>query len=68
MLRSAGTLLHTLPTLSFIWSWDSASPADRDGITREAAELSADLTHWLRELQAQVLERQERVLRAVGRR
>jgi hypothetical protein len=48
--------------------WTEASAADRDGIAREAAELSADLAHWLRELQTHVLERQERVLAAVAQR
>ena len=46
--------------------WATASSTDRDAIAREAAELSADLAHWLRELQTHVLERQERVLAAVG--
>lgn len=48
--------------------WAGASAADRDAIGREAAELSADLAHWLRELQTHVLERQERVLAAVAER
>lgn len=48
--------------------WPGASAADRDTIAREAAELSADLAHWLRELQTHVLERQERVLAAVAER
>lgn len=48
--------------------WSDASATDRDAIAREAAELSADLAHWLRELQTHVLERQERVLAAVAQR
>lgn len=46
--------------------WVAASPAERAEIAREAAELSADLTHWLREVQTHVLERQARVLAAVA--
>lgn len=46
--------------------WATASPQDRSEIAREAAELSADLAHWLREVQAHVLERQERVLATVS--
>lgn len=46
----------------------AASPAERDDIAREAAELSADLSHWLREVQSHVLERQERILAAVSKR
>lgn len=45
--------------------WAAASPTERSEIAREAAELSADLAHWLRELQTHVLERQERVLAAL---
>lgn len=48
--------------------WATASPDDRAEIAREAAELSADLAHWLRELQTHVLERQEKVLGAVAAR
>ncbi len=36
--------------------------ADRAALVREAVELTADLSHWLREVQAHVLERQEAVL------
>ena len=35
---------------------------DREAILREAVELTADLDHWLREIQSHVLERQEAVL------
>ena len=35
----------------------------RAELLREAVELTADLTHWLREVQTHVLERQERVLK-----
>jgi hypothetical protein len=35
---------------------------ERASLVREAVELTADLTHWLREIQAHVLERQEAVL------
>lgn len=47
--------------------WAAAAPAERSEIAGEAAELSADLTHWLREVQSHVLERQERVLQALKR-
>lgn len=46
--------------------WATASADDRAEIAREAAELSADLAHWLREVQTHVLERQERVLAALS--
>jgi len=36
--------------------------AERAGIVREAVELTADLGHWLREVQAHVLGWQEEVL------
>jgi len=42
--------------------WPAASEKDRAAIQAEALELSADLAHWLREVSAHVLERQERVL------
>lgn len=42
--------------------WPAASERDRAAIQAEALELSADLAHWLREISAHVLERQERVL------
>ena len=42
--------------------WPGAQAADRAAIQAEAIELSADLAHWLREVQSHVLERQERVL------
>lgn len=45
--------------------WAAAAPAERSEIAGEAAELSADLAHWLREVQSHVLERQERVLAAL---
>lgn len=38
----------------------------RAELVREAVELTADLTHWLREVQSHVLERQERVLKELG--
>lgn len=40
--------------------------ADRAAILQEALELTADLDHWLREVQAHVLERQETVLTKLG--
>jgi hypothetical protein len=43
-----------------------ASAADRAAIAQEAMELSADLGHWLREITAHVLERQEKVLSALA--
>lgn len=45
--------------------WATAAPAERSEIAGEAAELSADLSHWLEEVQAHVLERQKRVLAAL---
>ena len=36
--------------------------AERASLMREALELTADLGHWLREVQAHVLARQEAVL------
>ena len=42
--------------------WPAAHERDRAAIQAEALELSADLAHWLREISAHVLERQERVL------
>lgn len=48
--------------------WTAAPPPERDAIAREAAELSADLSHWLGELQTHVQARQERVLAAVAAR
>lgn len=45
--------------------WSGANAADRAAIQAEALELSADLAHWLREVTAHVLERQERVLTAL---
>ena len=42
--------------------WAGASTEERAAIQSEALELSADLAHWLREVSAHVLERQERVL------
>jgi len=38
----------------------------RAELLREAVELTADLTHWLREVQTHVLERQERVLKELS--
>jgi len=45
--------------------WTGASAEERNAIRAEAIELSADLAHWLREIQSHVLERQERVLSAL---
>jgi hypothetical protein len=45
--------------------WSAADAAERAAIQAEALELSADLAHWLREVTAHVLERQERVLTAL---
>ena len=42
--------------------WAGAQVAERAAIQAVALELSADLAHWLREITAHVLERQERVL------
>lgn len=39
---------------------------ERAALVREAVELTADLAHWLREVQSHVLERQESVLRKLA--
>lgn len=39
---------------------------ERASVVREAVELTADLVHWLREVQSHVLERQESVLRKLS--
>ncbi len=40
----------------------ASSEEERAALVREAVELTADLDHWLREVTAHVLERQEAVL------
>ena len=40
----------------------AATDDERAALVREAIELTADLGHWLREIQSHVLERQEAVL------
>ena len=45
--------------------WSAANGTERAVIQGDAIELSADLAHWLREVTAHVLERQERVLTAL---
>ena len=40
----------------------TTSAEERAALVREAIELTADLGHWLREVQSHVLERQETVL------
>ena len=53
-------------TDELIARWPAATnERDRALIQAEALELSADLAHWLREVSAHVLERQERVLSAL---
>ncbi len=52
-------------TDELIARWASANERDRLAIQTEALELSADIAHWLREVSAHVLERQERVLSAL---
>jgi len=52
-------------TDELIARWPAANERDRALIQAEALELSADLAHWLREVSAHVLERQERVLSAL---
>ncbi len=44
----------------------AADAAERARLLAEAVELTADLTHWLREIQAHVLDREESVLRKLG--
>jgi len=41
---------------------NAANEEERGTLVREALELTADLTHWLREVTSHVLERQEKVL------
>lgn len=41
----------------------TATAEERVAIFREALELTADLGHWLREVQSHVLQRQEDVLK-----
>ena len=45
---------------------DTRDATARAALLGEAVELTADLTHWLREVQTHVLERQERVLKELG--
>jgi hypothetical protein len=52
-------------TDELVTRWPGATPAEQAAIRTEALELSADLAHWLREVTAHVLERQERVLNAL---
>jgi hypothetical protein len=40
----------------------ASTDEERASLVREAVELTADLSHWLREVQTHVLERQEEVL------
>ena len=42
--------------------YTAASAEERVAIAAEVAELTADLDHWLREINAHVLERREEVL------
>jgi len=49
-------------TDELVGRWAAADGSGRAAIQAEALELSADLAHWLREVTAHVLERQERVL------
>lgn len=54
-------------TDAIIERYAAAGSADeRAALVREAVELTADLDHWLREIQAHVLERQEQVLRRLA--
>ena len=52
-------------TDELVTRWSAASAVERAAIQTEALELSADIAHWLREVTAHVLERQERVLNAL---
>jgi len=49
-------------TVELIARYKAASGEERAAIAAEVAELTADLDHWLREINAHVLERQEEVL------
>ena len=67
---NAATRITTRPPASLLAAivkqrWPSADERGRAAIQAEALELSADLAHWLREISAHVLERQERVLSAL---
>lgn len=53
-------------TEELLQRYAAASAGEREAILREAVELTADLDHWLREIQSHVLERQETVLRRLG--
>jgi len=44
----------------------AAGDGERLALLAEALELTADLGHWLREIQAHVLSRQEEVLRRLA--
>lgn len=52
-------------TDELVTRWSAATAVERAAIQTEALELSADIAHWLREVTAHVLERQERVLNAL---
>lgn len=49
-------------TTELVARYASATGAERGAIAAEIAELTADLDHWLREVNAHVLQRQEKVL------
>ena len=49
-------------TAELIVRHKAASGEERAAIAAEIAELTADLDHWLREINAHVLQRQEDVL------
>ncbi len=49
-------------TAELVARFPSATAEERAVIAAEIAELTADLDHWLREINAHVLERQEEVL------
>ena len=52
-------------TDALVARWAGASAEERSAIQAELLELSADLAHALREINAHVLERQARVLGAL---
>jgi hypothetical protein len=49
-------------TAELIARYKAASGEERAAVAAEIAELTADLDHWLREINAHVLEKQEEVL------
>ena len=49
-------------TATILERYAAAADEERATLIKEAVELTADLAHWLREVQAHVLAKQEEVL------